>query len=1147
MNVPAAAQRSEELPLSFPQFVMWLQHQQAPTSPVCTIGFGLRARGPLDVGALRHAVQVLVDRHPMLRTTFHLRDGEVSQSISDTAVTLDVHPYADPNPPAIDTPTSPIALQIARPFDLETGPLFRVALFTDGTAEHMVLISFHHIVGDGWSTGIMISELLSLYGAAAENLDSGLERPAATYGDFVRWQAAEIDSASGERQWSYWRDALAAPRQRSVLPSEIMRPATPRFVGAAFRTELTLDLVQRVKALATGLRTTAFVVLMGAFQLLVARLSGVRDVTTGMPARGRPKPAYLSVVGNFINLLPVRSRLQEGDSVREFLTRLHATVMHARHAQHYPLALMVQRLRLSGEETGQALFNTSFTIMTRDAAGGMAGRSVAGTLFWIQPLALQAGAVDLGLDVVTSDDGMHCIFKYSLDVLTAAAAADVAGQYVAMVDALTIAPDQPLAKLLNESNAQDPDEARAAALLDALGARDITLTLEGDRLRVNAPKGALDESARRAISAQRTAIIARLRASPAEVHALGPSCERLEGVPRGVSLERGRLITGGSDAGAAPDRGLCIHELLEISARLYPERTAVTGAGDELRYGVLDARSNQLARFLLRRGMQRGMLVAVCLERTVDMPVALAAVLKAGGAYVPLDPAHPRERLRGILRDAGAGFLITQNGFEDFAEGTAAQVILLDGHAADIHACSSESPGVAIDSADLAYVIYTSGSTGRPKGVEVEHRNVVALLEAMRAQPGLSSDDVLLAVTTVAFDIAGLELWLPLAVGARIVLATRAETLDGVRLAAILEAQAVSVMQATPAIWRLLVESGWTGRAALRALCGGEALPQGLAARLVGRVGELWNLYGPTETTIWSTAARITVATLSDGTKAIPIGRPIANTFVRIEDRAGNVVPVGVIGELLIGGAGVTRGYRHQPDLTARAFITRSERGITSRLYRTGDLVRSREDGQLEFIGRRDHQIKLRGYRIEPGEIEARLAQQSSIADCVVVKAGEPDDERLVAYLTLAGGASFDAQALRAELRLHLPDYMVPGHFVVMPAFALTPNGKLDRSALPPPEAAMAAGSGDEVTPLIPSVPMTPAQQRVAMLWAEVLHVGRVGLNDNFFDIGGHSLLLLKIHAGLKRDFGHELPLVELFQHTTVAQQARALEAISHA
>jgi amino acid adenylation domain-containing protein len=1352
----AAAARSDELPLSFPQFAMWFQHQRAPSSSVCAVSLVLKACGPLDIGALRHAAQGLVDRHPMLRTTYHVRDATLIQRIAGGAqVLLEVEQQR----PCVETAAhglaANIAAQIARPFNLETGPVFRVVLFTDGAAEHSILVTYHHIAADGWSTRIILSELLSLYRQAAENSPPNLTRPAATYGEFVRWQSATVNGADGERQWNYWRDALAAPRQRTRLPTGVARPAVPSFAGASVSSDLSAARVSRVQGLAARLRTTSFVVLLGAFQLLLARLCGVRDVVTGMPALGRPKAEYSSVVGNFMNVLPVRSRLEETAGVGEFLSRLHATVVSALEAQDYPLLRMVQQLHLSGEETGQALFNTYFTVIASDPLEAAAGCTIAGTVFALQPLDWQAGLLDLSMDIVTSGATMHCILKYSLDVLSAQGAGDIARQYATMIDAIIEGPERVLSELLGAPCSAAAADARAADVLSSLAARDITLTLDGDRLRVNAPKGALDAAARQAIAAERSAIIAQLRAAAAPDAARDSSSVQIVGVPPVLALptDRARLerprrpcahlavlvgrvpdsllarlcIVGEacdaspfmtllaawqvllhrycgqddivvavaatptlpghtrvipirgqldgnpafnqfleqirhtllasesqrappaarcqvgfdlhasaasapadprpyddavelaleirmppesgeqadaqfryhfaadlfdvdtierlhgnycrlldaivadpttsvldldllgpaeqrrllSDSGAGEETAhaghLCVHHLLERSARLSPGHIAVSAAGEALRYEGLDARANQLAHHLLGAGMERGAVVAVCLERTVNLPIALAAVLKAGGAYVPLDPAHPRERLRGILQDCGAAFLITQDGFADIAAGTDARAIRLDADAGAIGDCSSVSPGVPVEPLDLAYVIYTSGSTGRPKGVEVEHRHLVAFLEAMRRSPGLSATDVLLAVTTVAFDIAGLEIWLPLAVGAQIVLATRGEAVDGLRLGALLDAQSVSVMQATPATWRLLLESGWAGRPALRALCGGEALPKALAARLMGHVGELWNLYGPTETTIWSTAGRVSAASLENGTALVPIGRPIANTVVRIEDRLGRLIPAGVVGELLIGGAGVARGYRNRPDLTARSFVTRSIGGMSSRLYRTGDLTRFRGDGQIEFLGRRDHQIKLRGHRIEPGEIEALMGGHPGITgSLVILQSTMPDDERLVAYLTLEAGASFDPDALRAALRARLPDYMVPSQFVVLPAFPLTPNGKVDRNALPPPDV-MGASSGAAVASHVPASAMTPAQQRVAVLWKEVLRVGRVGLDDNFFDIGGHSLLLVKIHAGLKREFGRELPLVELFQYTTVAQQARALEGMSHA
>jgi acyl-CoA synthetase (AMP-forming)/AMP-acid ligase II len=406
----------------------------------------------------------------------------------------------------------------------------------------------------------------------------------------------------------------------------------------------------------------------------------------------------------------------------------------------------------------------------------------------------------------------------------------------------------------------------------------------------------------------------------------------------------------------------------------------------------------------------------------------------------------------------------------------------------------------------------------------------------MRREPGYTSRDVLLAVTTLSFDIAGLEFWLPLTTGGRVVIASRNDVLDGERLIGLIEEHGVTVMQATPATWRLMLDAGWTGKRDLRALCGGEALPRDLAASLIERTGELWNMYGPTETTIWSTTSRI-----QDANLPITIGRPIDNTRIFVLEPSGHPAPIGVIGELCIGGEGVARGYHNRPELTAEKFVNITlPNGRVERVYRTGDMARFRADGQVDFFGRRDQQVKVRGYRIELGEIESVLAVQPGVKACAVaVREDTPGDQRIAGYVVVAEGAVFDPEAARTALRGRLPEYMIPNFFTVLPALPLTPNGKIDRKALPAPRA-LAQPIAEVVEAL-----MTPPQRRVAAAWREVLRADRVGLHDNFFDVGGHSLLLVKLHAVLKREFGGTLELVELFQWTTVAAQATRLSAVA--
>jgi amino acid adenylation domain-containing protein len=578
------------------------------------------------------------------------------------------------------------------------------------------------------------------------------------------------------------------------------------------------------------------------------------------------------------------------------------------------------------------------------------------------------------------------------------------------------------------------------------------------------------------------------------------------------------------------DRSVCVHQLFERTAARKPEATAFIIGEQAFSYRDIDQRANQLARLLQLRGVRRGDRVGVCVDRSVEMPIAIAAVLKAGAAYVPMDPAHPADRLRYIVEDAQVACVVTLSRLGELFDATEAPKVLLDITTSERDALETSAPAVSVAPEDVAYVIYTSGSTGRPKGVQVEHRNVVSFLRAMQREPGLVEADVLLAVTTLSFDIAGLELWLPLSVGATIILASKGDVLDGTRLIDLVDRHKATVMQATPSTWRLLLDAGWRGKSDLRALCGGEAMPIDLAAALVNKIAKLWNMYGPTETTIWSTTSLVVE------TSGVPtIGRPIANTRVYVLEPSGTLAALGGFGELAIGGEGVARGYWNRPELTAEKFLNISlPGGRSERIYRTGDIVRLRNDGQLEFHGRRDHQIKLRGYRIELGEIEAILATCEAVKEAVViVREDAPGDQRLVAYVVVRDGETFEPEAARTVLKASLPAYMVPAELVVLTTMPLTPNGKVNRADLPAPQ------HGNVPLPHAgPEIVMSPVQRRVANLWTEVLRADNISLHDNFFDVGGHSMLVAKLHAAIKREFESDVTLTELFQHTTIAAQA---------
>jgi amino acid adenylation domain-containing protein len=569
--------------------------------------------------------------------------------------------------------------------------------------------------------------------------------------------------------------------------------------------------------------------------------------------------------------------------------------------------------------------------------------------------------------------------------------------------------------------------------------------------------------------------------------------------------------------------------LIEAQAARIPDAVAARCDERGLTYRELNERANRLARHLREHRVGRDVLVGVFLERSLDMLIAVLAVMKAGGAYVPLDPAYPADRLEFMLRDGRIPLVITQEALRDrLVIPAEARTISVD-QDTDVIARKS---GANLDGgpavSDLAYVIYTSGSTGRPKGVQIAHRSLVNVLSAFRQIVDANEHDVLVAVTTLSFDIAGLELLLPLVSGAQVVIAGRDVAADPAKLKGLFAAAGATLVQATPATWRMLIEGGWQSAKGLRLLTGGEALPADLAARLLETGATVWNVYGPTETTIWSTVHRLD---RRDG--LVPIGRPIANTRLYVLDASGEPVPVGVPGELYIGGAGVARGYLHRPELTEERFVADrfvAEPGAT--LYRTGDIVRFRPDGALEFLGRVDHQVKVRGFRIELGEVEAVLSQHPAVAEAVVVaREDRAADRYLAAYLRPVGAAPAVAD-LRTFLKGRLPDYMVPSTFSSLEAFPLTPNGKVDRRRLPEPDERRVVTR----SPFL--APRGEMERAIATVWRAVLRLDDVGVEDNFFDLGGHSLLLVQVQAKLRTTLAREVAIVDMFRYPTVRAMA---------
>jgi amino acid adenylation domain-containing protein len=603
-------------------------------------------------------------------------------------------------------------------------------------------------------------------------------------------------------------------------------------------------------------------------------------------------------------------------------------------------------------------------------------------------------------------------------------------------------------------------------------------------------------------------------------------------LPLLTDAEQRRLLVEWNATQADYPRDRTIYQLFEEQVRRTPDATAVVFENESLTYGELNSRANQLARYLRKLDVRSDTLVGICVERSLEMIVGLLGILKAGGAYVPLDPAYPKERLSFMLEDAAVPVLLTQKRLLASLPKNDAKIIHLDNGWHEVAKERTEDLSNDVKPQDLAYVIYTSGSTGKPKGVQIPHRALVNFIASMKKTPGITSADRLLSVTTLSFDIAGLEIYLPLVSGASLEIVSREVSSDGNQLLSKLNRSAATMMQATPATWRMLLDAGWQGNTRLKALTGGEAVPHQLASQLSQKVESLWNMYGPTETTIWSTVHEI-----EEDQRIVLVGRPIANTQIFILDRLLQPVPIGVAGELHIGGDGLARGYLGRPELTAEKFISSPfSEDSTARLYKTGDLARYRPNGDIELLGRIDHQVKIRGFRIELGEIEAALRQHPGVNETVVVNREDlTGDTRLVAYIVPAQLQGPETGELRRFLRDKLPEYMVPSTFVMLAKMPLTPNGKVNRRALPAPEQSDVASSGTFVAP------QDPVESELVKMWETILRIHPLSIKDDFFELGGHSLLAVRLMQRIEQIFGKKLPVATLFQARTIEQLAAIL------
>ena len=1017
------AQRTES-PLSSAQRRLWFLDQMLPGQTAYTLGLVQRVDGPLDVHALRQALTLLVERHEILRMRVALVDGAPVQRILapgefDLRV---IHlPAGDGEQRAVDVNRA-VAEELARPFDLAGDRLLRAVLVSLGAESHVLVLTAHHLIADGWSVAIIGRDLAALYDAAREGRPASLPPVTMQYADYVESQRAWLESDRLRTHLDFWTRALDGIPRVLALPTDRPRPALPSLRGARLEFTVDSETTTALRRVARASGATLFMTLLAGMAVVLGRYCRQQSLMIGTPIAGRHREETASIVGCLVNTLALGVNLEGDPAFSDLVARVRETTLGAYDHQELPFERLVEQLHPERDLSRNPLVQVSLGLHNAPGQTPLASMPLPG--LHVAPLDIDPGTVrfDLECDLWEVDGGLHGRVLYATDLFD----------------------DETIARLVSSF----------------------------------------------------TTLVGRASRHPQT---------RISSLPLMPVGVRDRLVVEWNPPLASRPADL-LHELVAQQAHRTPDATALVCGAEAFTYRGLCERAGELAGRLRRDGVGPDTPVGIHLDRGAGAVIAMLAILEAGGAFVPLDPEHPQPRTDLVRRDARIALVVDEAYLQ---------------RAAPAGGPPGDSAAVVPD--NLAYVMYTSGSTGQPKGVDISHAAVVSLLHAINGSIGLNPDDVWLAVTTFGFDISVLEVFLPLINGSTLVVATRDEMVDSDRLMAALDRHGVTAMQATPATWWMLVESGWAGRPALKALCGGEALPPRLAAALAPRCGRLWNVYGPTETTIWSSLDEVTVP------ERLSIGWPIANSSIHVLDDQLEPLPIGVEGEIWIAGDGMARGYRGRPDQTADRFLPCPfDHQPGARMYRTGDLGRRRSDGRIECLGRIDQQVKVRGFRIEPAEIEAALMRDPGVAAAAVALRGtEPGDQQLVAYVRPSTRQGISVDQLRARLQDTLPAYMMPSAIVSLEALPLTPSGKLDRAALPAPSRSAATA-----TDWLP--PASEVEHTLATIWGEVLKAGRIGVRDNFFDLGGHSLLMVAVRAQIAARLGADVAIVDLFRYPTI-------------
>ncbi|RLU03559.1 MAG: amino acid adenylation domain-containing protein, partial [Ketobacter sp.] len=1066
--------REGELPLSFAQMRLWFLNQlesgksEYNISTSYNMPAAIRLSGKLNVSALRKAFQQLVERHEALRTSFLIDNGQAVQVIREPADWfMDVRDLRHLDSEEREAEVIHLAEDEAtRSFDLVLGPLnkarrirlMRTRLLQTSDDEHVLLLTMHHIISDGWSLGILIDEVGELYRTIVSGDASKLEPIHIQYADYAAWQRKWMDGPVFEHQLSYWKQQLTGVPVLE-LPTDRPRPPLMTFNGSYEPVRIGHSLTQQLNALSREQGVTLFMTLLSAFYTLLYRYTGQPDICVGTPVANRALPEFEKLIGCFVNSLALRVNLEDDPKFVDLLSQVQDVTLSGYSHQDLPFERLVDALGVSRDKSHSPLFQVVFTLQN---ASNTLNVQMPDVDVEMLPSVAKTSKFDLTLNLEEGPNGLEGMIEYNTDLF--------------------------------------------------------------DRETIHRMVGHLEQIL--------------------DVVAQHPHC-RLSEVALLSDHEKDLVVNQWNHQPQHYDYQDTIHQRFERAVEAGPNRMAVSMDGASLTYAELNAKSNQLAHYLRSQGVKANDLVGVCLERSLDMVVAILGVLKAGGAYVPLDPANPQDRLSFIVSDADVVLLVTQSSVADVVVREGLNKVLVDEVAAELAQQSTANPESAAGYDDRAYVIYTSGTTGKPKGVLIPHSNVIRLFSATDQWFGFNEQDVWTLFHSFAFDFSVWELWGALFYGGRVIIVPSQVAKSTEDFYQLVCEEGVTVLNQTPSAFTQFIKMDEYSRdgmaqptnpLALRyVVFGGEALDFSALQKWSDHHGldqpQLINMYGITETTVHVTYHRITADDL-DRRQSL-IGRPIPDLDLYILDQHMNPVPIGVPGELHVGGQGLAHGYLNREDLTNERFVESAlnsavarENGLYKRLYRTGDIGRFLANGVVEYMGRADDQVKIRGYRIELGEIESTISQFEPVREAVVLAREDvPGDKRLVAYVL--SDENLDLADLKAFLGKSLPDYMVPKAYVVLPKFPLTPNGKVDKRGLPAPDDGSVA-KNEYVAP------RNDTEETLSQIWKEVLGLDRVGVTDNFFDLGGHSLLATQVVTRVREHFNVELALSALFEEPTI-------------